>query len=146
MNAARLILFGAIAFVLSACAPKRIDPPLYTYDLPRLVSESARLHALQINGLLFIVANTHSMEPLLRGDDLIVVEQKPFDTLRNGEVITYRAEWAPSIAPPVCHRIVAIDSGGLLLSGDNVAHSESKFRVTRANYIGAVVAIYRLRK
>lgn len=146
MKTLRAILFCAAALVLASCYPARLDPQLYTYDSARVVSESARLHALNVQGTVYLVMDTHSMEPLLFGGDLVVVAPVGFDALKLGQVITYRADWAAPDAPPVTHRIVARDSDGLLLSGDNVAHTENKHRVTARNYVGLVVGIYRLSK
>ncbi len=140
-------------FVLLLCAvgtwgacgrAPHIDPPLFTYPTQAMVAESARLHARDMGGFVTLpVANTHSMEPLIRGSDLLVVVVTPFGSRLSGRVIGYHPGWDPSLF--VVHRVVAEDSYGLIVEGDNVAagHSENRFRVTTANYVGEVTAIYR---
>lgn len=142
----RVILSTLLAFsavFLSACAPKQINPPLFTYDTPRLTLLSAQAHARDVVGRLYTVADTHSMEPLLRGGDLIVVAPAPYAGLQLGQVITYQAGWLPASAPPVTHRLALRDDGGWILSGDNNARSEPGWRVTEENYLGLVVGHYR---
>jgi signal peptidase I len=139
----RLLLLTAL-LLLASCKGTREDPPLFIYDSHSLASLSAAAHAKDVGGKLYAVLDTHSMEPLLMGGDLIVVEPCNYDLLRVGQVIVYRAEWTPAGAPPVTHRVVLKDSLGLVLSGDNNARSESGYRVTRDAVLGIVVGIYRV--
>ncbi len=139
------LLLALVCLLFAACgrAP-RVDPPLFTYPTQAMVTESARLHARDTGGFVTLpVANTHSMEPLIHGGDLLVVVATPFGSRLSGRVIGYHPGWDPSLF--VVHRVVAEDSYGLIVEGDNVAagHSENRFRVTTANYVGEVTAIYR---
>ena len=133
-----------LGIALAGCFPRNIDPPLYAYRAPELAIYAARAHAHGIGGRLMYVANTGSMEPLLRGGDIIVVEPYDYKLLRVGQVIVYVADWQPIGAPPVTHRIVYKDKLGLVMSGDHNEHSEPGYRVTATNYIGLVAGIYRV--
>ncbi len=130
---------------LAGCGyPNHIDPPLHTEPLPNMTFLAAQARAHDLGGIVYHVANTHSMEPLLQGDDYVVVDlaaNHPYATLKAGQVITYHADWYP--AAPVTHRLVKQDQYGWVLSGDNNANSESGWRVTEKTYIGVVDSIYR---
>lgn len=139
-------LIIALCLALAGCAPKRLDPPTLTYDTPILTELSARAHASTINGTLYLVADTHSMEPTLWGGDFVVVSAAPYDELKLGQIITYQADWQPAGAPPVTHRLAQKDRFGWIMSGDNNARYEPHWRVTTSNYIGLVVGIYRVKK
>lgn len=136
--------FLLVAIALAGCESKRADPPLFCYTSPDMSLSAAIAHAHCVNGRLFFVANTHSMEPLIRGGDLLVIEPVAFEYLYVGQVIVYRAEWQPIGSPLVTHRIVYKDALGLVMSGDHNAHSEPGYRVTADNYIGLVAGIYRV--
>lgn len=146
-----LLWFTAVALLIAlGCGyAKHIDPPLYTYDSYALTYESARLHARDVGGYVTLpVLNTHSMEPLIWGGDLLVIvppKVSLYGPALKGRVIGYHPEWQPELF--VVHRVVAADKDGLLVEGDNVdaRHHENKTRVTEANYLGEVVAIYRTR-
>lgn len=142
----RIVAALAICVALVGCGPKRLDPPLLTYDTPLLTKLSAVAHASSANARYYEVADTHSMEPTLWGGDYIVVSSVPYDELKVGQIITYQADWLPPTAPPVTHRLVMKTGLGWVLSGDNNARSEPQWRVTSKNYIGLVVAIYRVKK
>ena len=139
----RLATVLAALVLLTGCGPRRIDPPLLRYDSPRLASLSAEAHARDVAGTLYVVMDTHSMEPTLLGGDVIVVAPAPYELLRAGQIITYRAAWLPAASPPVTHRLAQLDGLGWILSGDNNARYESFARITAANYLGLVVGIYR---
>lgn len=144
------ILAVCIVVVMMACVGcvrKYEDPPLYTYDTPMLVLLSAQAEAIQRQGFLMTVSDTtHSMEPTLMGNDIIVVVKVPIDSIVKGNIVVYKADWLPASAPPVAHRVAVREFSGLLMSGDNAARSEPRFRVTGANYLGKVVSRYRLKK
>ena len=141
-------------FILSGCGyPTPINPPLYEREVsPIQLAEEARLHARDLPGgfgVSYHVMDTHSMEPTLMGGDFIVVAGKgnrSFESLKAGEIIIYDADWLPVGASPVTHRLMSKDKDGWVLSGDNNRHSESRWRVAEKNYLGVVVARYRLKK
>ncbi len=141
------ITCGALAMLLSGCSPTpRLDPPLFTYPTEAMTQLSAQARARDILGTVYTVADTHSMEPLLRGGDRIVVappERAPYAELKVGQVITYRADWYTK--HPVTHRLVQKDSGGWILSGDANPRSEASWRVTEKSYLGTVDGIYRVK-
>lgn len=150
----RLFLFTLVtvlAIVLlaapSGCGyPKHIDPPLYTFETQRLAQLSAEAYAKSVGGKVYSVADTHSMEPVIKGGDWIVIAPLPFQDRKPGEIITYVPTWRPG-DQTATHRISLIDKDGLLVEGDNVdgEHPENKWRVTATNYRGVVVAIYRFK-
>lgn len=129
--------------LLSGCT-KHIDPPLFIYPDTTLRGLSAQLHSVDVNGRIFVAANTHSMEPLILGGDWLVMAHSPFANLEQGKVIVYQAEWQKD-GPPVSHRIVGKDSYGLIMAGDNNPRSEPSSRVTEDNYLGEIVGIYRVK-
>ena len=123
-----------------------IDPPVFRYDIEMLTRLSAEAHARSVNGEVFKLANTGSMEPFLTGGDWLVVSRVPFNELKDGEIILYRAQWADKGLPPVCHRIAGRDRHGLIMSGDANKHSEARWRVNDADYAGKLIAVYRTNK
>lgn len=143
MKSVLAVLVVGIALAVG-CATKRADPPLFVYADAEIALHAAIAHAHGVNGRLMFTTNTGSMEPLIHGGDLLVVEPVAFDALYVGQVIIYAADWQPTGAPPVCHRIVYKDKLGLVLAGDHNPHTESGYRVTAQNYIGLVAGIYRV--
>ena len=153
-----LLTLALLAFTLGGCGyPKHLDPLLLTFPTKDLARLSAEARAKDIGGLVYTVANTHSMEPVLMGGDLIVVDTRvAYEDVKLGQVINYHAEWAPPPLPTVTHRATVRDSSGLLVEGDNVVpdinpatgqdlHAESSWRVTKTNYVGVVDTIYRVK-
>lgn len=146
---AGLLVVAAILF--TACSPKHIDPPVYVHQYSAI---EAMLHARDLpggKGVLYSISGaSHSMAPFLQANDLIVVDRGvPFDKLEVGQIVTYHAvgpNWPGRTMAdmPVTHRIVVIDKDGLVLSGDDNAHTEAQSRVTKETYIGLVVAVYRV--
>ena len=146
------LLFAIFAFITACGYPRHKDPAINTDSATsRDAVIAARTDALDTSdgaaGRVYSVMDTHSMEPLLYGGDFIVVRPKPFSEVALGEVIAYVADWS-KMGPPVTHRVLVRDSYGLLVGGDNVdgQHSENRYRVTSANYIGTVTAVYRVAK
>lgn len=94
-----------------------------------------------VNGKVWNVSFTGSMKPLLEGGEYVVSVSR-YDTIRKGEVLIYRQPYYPN---PIIHRAVQQDKDGWIMSGDSAKHTESWARVTAKEYIGTVVAVYRLR-
>lgn len=147
------LLLAAIS--LTGCRPKHDDPITYQNGSANQAMLAARLHARDIiGGVVMLVADTHSMEPLLYGGYYVVVDTlSPYDSLTRGVVVTYHGGWLPPSAPPVTHRTQLKDSDGWMMAGDNVRpdidpktganlRSEARWRMTKETYIGKVVAIY----
>lgn len=150
----RRLLTVVLLLVLAGCSPSpRIDPALYSAASERMAWLAAEAHARDVRGFVFRVLDTHSMEPVLRGSDYIVVIKTPWESVEVGRIITYRASWAPDDSPPVVHRLVERDRHGGIAAGDNVRpdiapngsnrRSEARHRITSENYVGTVLAIYR---
>ena len=147
-----IILTLAVAVFFMAfygCFPRNHDPTVEYHDTAAEAYAAARDDAARLGGLTFVVLGTRSMEPLLWGGDYIVVDPGvSVDKVELGRVITYHAEWQQPGQPPVTHRITARDAYGLIVAGDNVKgldHPENRYRVTAANYVGAVTKIHRTR-
>ncbi len=141
---ATLLSFSLL--LLGSCGyPSHIDPPIYLYPNAGLTYALSYARAADIGGLMFVLLDTHSMEPLLQGDDRLVVETskgRPYSSLIAGEIIAYRADWAPEV--PMVHRLISKDKDGWILSGDANVYSESGWRVNEATYIGVVIEVYRV--
>lgn len=141
----RLLALLSFCLLVGCGYPKHLDPPLYTFETQMLTALSANAHAKSIGGVCYRLANTHSMEPSLRGDDYVVIDTRvAFDAVKLGQIVNYLADWQPN-GPTVVHRATVRDADGLLVEGDNVdgEHPENHWRVTAANYRGLVAAIYR---
>lgn len=135
-----------VCLLFAACFPKHIDPELVVTPSPAAQFAAAQAKAAQVRGWVTgPAANTHSMEPLIYGGDRLVIQPIGLDEVQIGQPILYRPQWDPSLW--VAHRVVGHDSYGWLVEGDNVsaAHPESHWRVTKANYVGLVVGIYRVK-
>lgn len=102
-------------------------------------SESAALNAaiayvgMTAGAEVSTIAFTGSMLPTLQGGDCVGLVPTPFNQLKVGDIVTYKAEWFAGVGL-VIHRLVAKDSGGFIASGDNNAHSEPQWRITPASY------------
>ncbi len=142
-----LVLFlAAVAFLsLGGCGyAKHVDPPLYTYTNAKVTEESARLFAAQVGGTYSQNVCCGSMEPLVHEGDWVVVAPYPFRDELAGHVGVYKPEW--NKRAPVMHRFVSGNAkDGFIASGDNNPSSEASERVTAANYVGELVAIYRFK-
>jgi len=104
------------------------------------------------NGFLGKVSYTGSMKPYLVGGEIVVIDSTPFNELKIGEVIVYKAKWTPKNSNLTIHRIVGKDKSGFIMKGDspkNVTESAingvANARVTEENYGGKVVGIYRIK-
>ena len=135
-----------LACILAGCGyPERKGPPLYTYDTPALVQESARLHARDVGGYVGgPIACCGSMKPVIQDGDFLVIAPTPFADDLLGKVAAYAPAWNKGAL--VAHRFVSGDATrGFIASGDNNPRSESFEPVTAATYRGEVVGIYRLK-
>lgn len=89
-----------------------------------------------------VVLPTGSMRPTLLDGDYVVLSPVPFDTLKLGDIVTYKAGWNPALAS-VIHRLVDKDKGGFIASGDNNARSEPQWRITPDSYYAKCMAVFR---
>lgn len=83
----------------------------------------------------FVVASG-SMEPDFQVNGLAVTHAAPFDQVKVGDVVAFRA--AGLGGAPALHRVISTGHGQLLVKGDNNPHPDGA-PVTPANYIGRVV-------
>ena len=91
------------------------------------------------------IGTTGSMVPLLQGGEVAVLAHD-FDNVKMGQVVAYRtvAGSSPAIESRLVHRIVSQDDRGWLPQGDTAGCVLEDWNpITRANYIGTLVAIFR---
>lgn len=133
-----------VALVAGCGYAERKDPPLFTYETPRVMQESARLQARDVGGYATgPIGSTNSMLPLIRAGDWLVIRPAPFTDALLGKVCTYQPKWHPS--GPVAHRFVSGNAqAGFIPSGDANPRSEAFEPITAATYRGEVVGIYRV--
>lgn len=79
-------------------------------------------------------AGTGSMRPALRGDEFTIVSRVPFESIRVGDVIAFRAYWCQDI---VVHRVIQIGAGRMITKGDANPKPDPGF-VNRKSFIGRV--------
>lgn len=88
---------------------------------------------------------TGSMLPLLRGGEHIVLAHD-FEGIRLGSVVAYRTVGgsSPAIGSRIIHRIAERSEAGWLPKGDTPGMPLEDWNpITRSNYIGTLVAIFR---
>ena len=88
------------------------------------------------------VGFTGSMKPFLHGGEIVITENN-YDAIKLGQILVYSAPYSKN---PIVHRAVQKDNDGWIMSGDANRNTESFYRVTKDNYLGTVVAVYRLDK
>ncbi len=143
---ALVALLCAAVLAFSGCGyPEQKSPPVFAYDSPLIVQESARLHAREVNGY---VSGPNvccgSMLPVIQPGDFVIVAPTPFSDALLGKIAVYAPKWNKSNL--VAHRFVSGDAqNGFIASGDNNPRSEPWEPVTALIYRGEVVAIYRLK-
>ena len=123
---------------------KHIDPPVYVYADAKVAEFSAKAHAKENPAVLTVHQNVccGSMRPTIQQGDWLVVENSKFGDHLLGKCAVYKPAWNNN--QPVLHRLVSGNAqDGFIASGDNNPKSEASERVTSANYVGEVVAIYR---
>ena len=65
-----------------------------------------------------------------------------FEDIEDGDPVSYYADWLPPGSLGVLHQAAKFQNGGWIMSGLNNAHYESKWRVTKRNFIGIVDRVY----
>lgn len=91
------------------------------------------------------IGPTGSMKPLLSGGEVAVLAHD-FDSIAIGSIVAYRtvAGSSPAIGSRLVHRIVIQDDRGWLPQGDTPGCVLEDWNpITRDNYIGTLVAIFR---
>lgn len=148
----KTLAFLFCALLLTACQPKWPETPTYRYPNRMLVELSAQAHANEIGGYVASIAPTGSMRPVIQDYDLVVIsspKKDPYENLQKGDIVRYDATSSPyfghgTMFNSVIHRAVYQDKDGWIMSGDNNAMTEMKWRLTKETYLGKLVAIYRL--
>ena len=133
--------------LLAACAPRHDDPQVFWDQTPKQSLLAANLQAKDVSGTVYVVADTHSMEPLLMVGDYVVVDPHfPFASLRRGQVVTYAIELVPHRRDPITHRTQDQNPAGWVMRGDNAnPQAPETFTMTEHDYIGKVVGVYTTR-
>ena len=124
-------LIGAGWLLAFGWKPVENNPPVYFQETK--VGEGQKV---------WQVSHTGSMKPFLQGGEYVVTVAN-YDAIRLGQILVYHAPYNKS---PIVHRAVQKDKDGWIMSGDANRHTESWFRVTKDNYLGTVVSVYRLDK
>jgi hypothetical protein len=148
MKIYKIILIFLSIILLTSCTYKKTEYPVFRYDNETVAMLSALAHANDINGTVSQILPTGSMRPAIYDYDYVIISnpsKDSFENVKEGDIVLYRADWAPPLSPPVLHRTVEKDRYGWIMTGDNEASPyENKTRLTSANYLGRLVAIYRL--
>lgn len=107
--------------------------------------ERALLDIVAHGGSLLVTSGTPSMEPYIVGRAYGVYISRPFAEVPVGRLILYHPVGGTAGLSPesiLCHVLAARDTAGGIPSGLHNARSEAWGRVTEANFVGEVVAIY----
>ena len=130
---------GAAWLLAFGWKPKLTPIPTHTVAN---AEAAAIAYATATGGEVFRVTDTGSMRPLLTGGECVVTVRN-YTGIKVGAVVVYRPTFATATGNPLIHRAAQLDKYGWIMSGDSAPHTESWARVTEANYIGTVVAIFR---
>lgn len=132
------------------CEPKP-DKSLILWEQPS-PKIAAQLHAAERDVLKALeVLPTGSMEPFLTGGDYIVVDfSVPYDSIKKGDLLIYKARWLPQTdeQPVVCHMAASKQGDEWIMDGIHNEHYESskEFRMGRKEYRAKVIQVYTKRK
>lgn len=135
------LLLAIVVLALAGCA-KRIDPEVKAYATALEAWTHAQADVINTGAQLYIVANTGSMEPTLTTEDLLVVVREPYDSLQNGYIVTFKANWRPD---PITHRLSIKRDGVWATSGDANHHADPGW-MDEKQYLGVVKRVYRVKK
>lgn len=124
-------LIGAGWLLAFGWEPVKDNPPVYVREMEVRTGEK-----------VWHVSHTGSMKPFLQGGEYVVTVAN-YEAIRLGQILVY---YAPYNKSPLVHRAVQKDKDGWIMSGDSAKHTESWYRVTKDNYLGTVVSVYRLDK
>jgi len=121
--------------------------PLHVQTSPEPLIEAGLWAANYYNGRSEVttIGTTGSMMPLLQGGEVAVLAHD-FGGIKLGQVVAYRtvAGSSPAIGSRLVHRVVTQDDHGWLPQGDTSGCVLEDWNpITRDNYIGTLVAIFR---
>lgn len=92
------------------------------------------------DSLVYEVNPTGSMEPFVNETTWIVVRKLPFSSVREKDIILYKAFWYPRVVHAVIRR--SSDGGALVVKGYANAIPDPQL-VTEPMYLGTVVGVIR---
>lgn len=64
------------------------------------------------------------------------------DDVREGSLVSYRADWLPAGDYAVAHQAAKLDAFGWIMAGLANAHYENRHRVTARNFVGITAASF----
>ena len=92
--------------------------------------------------VLWMTVIGHSMEPSIHSGQWVLVNRTVrYEDLRVGDVIEYDAVWTTKNEGRVTHRVVRVNTFGLLVTKGDNNEREDPYAVSRSNYIGRVDCI-----
>jgi signal peptidase I len=128
--------------------PKKTEYEVFYFNSEQELAVALQIKSLQAGGRPVLVLPTGSMRPTVQDYDYVIIippSEQPYDSIKEGEVIMYQADWTTD-STPVLHRAITKDKWGWIMKGDNPNNSyENKSRVTAENYLGKLHSIYRLK-
>jgi signal peptidase I len=128
--------------------PKKTEYEVFYFNSEQELAVALQIKSLQAGGRPVLVLPTGSMRPTVQDYDYVIIippSEQSYDTVKEGDVIMYQADWTTD-STPVLHRAITKDKWGWIMKGDNPNNSyENKSRVTAENYLGKLHSIYRLK-
>lgn len=103
------------------------------------IAEGLCFNASASHGVEWIatpIANTNSMLPLMDANCVVLLERTPFESLRPGDIVTYRStrQNLAGVNLTILHRLGERDAAGrFVIAGDNNAVNDGE-RVSRDNF------------
>ena len=142
------LAIAALLLLLAGCAPKRQPVPTFWGNTPAQAKLAAGLHALEVNGVFYVVAPTGSMRPTLEAGDYVVVKSIKYEELIPGMMVNYQARWLRPDRPTVVHWNVRKFGDDWVMDGENNRDYENKKEnmMGRKEFRGIVVGIYTTRQ
>ncbi|WP_404424030.1 signal peptidase I [Nibricoccus sp. IMCC34717] len=132
-----LVAVAAVLCAMSGCATTP-TPTAPSSDLPRSQALSlAQMTAATVGGKVFAISATGSMKPTLDESSIVALEETPFTSLRQGDIVVYRSATGSAII----HRLYERQGNAWMVLGDNNPTVDAE-AVTPANLIGRVCAIF----
>lgn len=106
-------------FYLKQQQPKNVVPPIvWNLNSNQQLAQAAE-HARKINGV-FYTSNGKSMQPIIVAGDILVVDNNiPYESIKEGRIVVYQARWAPRDAYPTAHWAVVKQGKEWIMSGEN---------------------------
>lgn len=126
---------------------RRTDGPIHVQDSPEPLLEAGLWAANYFHGRheITTIGATGSMLPFLKGGEVAVLVHD-FEGIAIGSVVAYRTVGgsSPAVGSRLVHRIVGRNENGWLPRGDTPGCPVEDWNpITRDNYIGTLVAIFK---